>query len=157
MSRDASSTPFSARGSRRRRMTARAIGSALALAVVASACSNSGAEDATEQLMTQSAAGGSWTRSGDNRTLVLDDVSSSTVVFSDRPERRAGSVSTAGFVEAWADEFGDDPPNAAIVLTEGSDDADTVIATLSNPVYDAQRARCATTPCWWNPTPSREH
>ncbi len=137
MPHDASSTPFAIeRRSRRRSVVARSVGTALALAVVASACNSSGAEGATEQLMTQSAAGGSWTRSGDDHTLVLTDVSTSTVVFSDRPERRAGSVSTAAFVEAWADEFGDDPPNAAIVLTEGSDDADTVIATLSNPVYD---------------------
>lgn len=115
---------------------ARSVGVALAVAVLAAGCSSSGTDDAAEQLMSQTATGGTWTSSGDDHTLTLTDVSASTVVFTDRPERRAGSVSTAAFVDAWADEFGDDPPNAAIVLSEGPDEADTAIVTLSNPVYD---------------------
>jgi len=48
-------------------------------------------------------------------SLTLTGVSEHTGWFSDRPERLAGQVATAGFVSLWDEgynSFADDPPNA---------------------------------------------
>ena len=53
--------------------------------------------------------------------------------FTDRPERRAGKESLEEFVAGWDRRFGDDPPNAALVLDRADEDADTVVLELSDP------------------------
>lgn len=109
-----------------------------ALAVLAAACTSgsSGSSGDAQQLMSQTAASGSWTRTGDTHTLILNDVSPSTVVFTERPERSAESIPTASLVSSWGDAFGDDPPNAAVVLSDADESADTIVATLHHPRYD---------------------
>ena len=68
--------------------------------------------------------------------LTLDDVSSVTTFFSDRPERIAGNMRTADFVPFWSDgknSFLSDPPNADISILEGST-LHQIIAVLRDPV-----------------------
>ena len=53
--------------------------------------------------------------------LTLHDVSSTTLFFSDRPERIAGNMKTSAFVPFWStgkDSFLSDPPNADISILE---------------------------------------
>lgn len=68
--------------------------------------------------------------------LTLDDVSSVTTFFSDRPERIAGNMRTADFVSFWSDgknSFLSDPPNADISILEGST-LHQITAVLRDPV-----------------------
>jgi hypothetical protein len=82
-------------------------------------------------LFVQSAEGARY-REG---RLTLDNVSPSTIFFSDRPERVAGHVTTADFLHSWnegKDSFEKDPPNAVLsVLTKG--EVKNVVVTLRNP------------------------
>ena len=58
-------------------------------------------------------------------TLTLQDVSPSTLYFSDRPERVVGHMTTGQFVEQWAEgpnSFPEDPPNAVLSYVEVGDD-----------------------------------
>lgn len=69
--------------------------------------------------------------------LTLRGVSPQTVYFSDRPERVAGGVANKAFLDGLGFS-NENPPNAAIVLTEPkSADSDVIVVTLANPVYDA--------------------
>jgi hypothetical protein len=68
-------------------------------------------------------------------TLTLVGVSPVTVMFTDRPERIAGNMSTARFVPFWSegkDSFLKDPPNADISIVEGGN-MRQVVATLEKP------------------------
>jgi len=68
--------------------------------------------------------------------LTLDDVSSVTTFFSDRPQRIAGNMRTADFVPFWSEgknSFLSDPPNADISILEGST-LHQIIAVLHDPV-----------------------
>jgi len=67
--------------------------------------------------------------------LTLEGVSSTTLFFSDRPERIAGNMKTAAFVPFWStgkDSFLSDPPNADISILEG-DKLRQVVAVLQAP------------------------
>jgi len=62
--------------------------------------------------------------------LTLKGVNPVTVMFSDRPERVAGHMTTARFVPFWSegkDSFLKDPPNATLSFLEGKDMADAVV------------------------------
>ena len=53
----------------------------------------------------------------DESTLTLQDVSPSTLYFSDRPERVVGHMTTEQFVDQWSEgpnSFLEDPPNAVL-------------------------------------------
>jgi hypothetical protein len=68
--------------------------------------------------------------------LNLDSVSSTTLFFTDRPERIAGNMRTTAFVPFWStgkDSFLSDPPNADISILEG-DKLRQVVAVLQAPV-----------------------
>lgn len=68
--------------------------------------------------------------------LTLQGVSPVTVFFSDRPERIAGNMRTAGFVPFWSEgkqSFLSDPPNADISLFDGKS-LRQVVAVLQSPV-----------------------
>ena len=68
--------------------------------------------------------------------LTLDDVSSVTTFFSDRPQRIAGNMRTADFVPFWSEgknSFLSDPPNADISILEGAT-LHQIIAILRDPV-----------------------
>src|SRR5262245_6931592 len=68
--------------------------------------------------------------------LTLDSISSTTLFFSDRPERIAGNMKTSAFVPFWSkgkDSFLSDPPNADISILEG-DQLRQVVVVLQTPV-----------------------
>jgi len=67
--------------------------------------------------------------------LTLGGVSSTTLFFSDRPERIAGNMKTAAFVPFWStgkDSFLKDPPNADVSILEG-DKLQQVVVVLQSP------------------------
>ena len=69
-------------------------------------------------------------------TLTLNDIGSSVIYFSDRPNRTVGTIATADFIEQFAAAATDDPPNAALVAKVG--DADAIfVFELYSPAYDA--------------------
>jgi hypothetical protein len=66
----------------------------------------------------------------DGKTLALDGVAKSAIVFSDRPARRAGYMHLADLVALWSTgSFAKDPPNATIsaFAQDGAQLADAVI------------------------------
>jgi hypothetical protein len=73
-------------------------------------------------------------------TLEMSNVSDSTILFSDRPDRIVSSVSTSDFTGNWTtgpNSFAADAPNAALV-TENTQtgELDTAIIELFNPMYN---------------------
>ena len=71
-------------------------------------------------------------------TLVLFAADRHTVWFSDRPARLSGTLDTADLVDDWAGfGFVADPPTVAVVLHEAGGSADTLVAEVSEPAYDA--------------------
>lgn len=74
---------------------------------------------------------------GEDR-LTLRGVNPVTVMFSDRPERIAGHMTTSHFVPFWgegADSFLKDPPNATLSFLENRELADAVVE-LRDPVLE---------------------
>jgi hypothetical protein len=58
----------------------------------------------------------------EGNTLTMNDVSSNSIVFADRPVRAAGHVLTEDFLKEWdegGDSFAHDPPNATISVLGG--------------------------------------
>ena len=67
--------------------------------------------------------------------LTLEGVSSTTLFFTDRPERIAGNMKTTSFIPFWStgkDSFLKDPPNADISSVEG-DKLRQVVVVLQAP------------------------
>ena len=67
--------------------------------------------------------------------LTLDGISSTTLFFSDRPERIAGNMKTTAFVPFWStgkDSFLKDPPNADLSILEG-DKLRQIVVVLQAP------------------------
>jgi hypothetical protein len=84
-------------------------------------------------LFVQTAKGMSFDKS--TNKLTLDGISSSTLFFSDRPERIAGNMKTTAFVPFWSkgkDSFLKDPPNADVSILEG-DKLQQIVAVLQSP------------------------
>src|SRR5207244_2796375 len=90
-------------------------------------------------MFVQAAASGTFKPTGAGRYLLrLHAVARGTVHYTDRPERRAGKVSTGRFLQALG--FGrNDPPNAAIVATRSDGSQDTLVVELTQPRYSAAR------------------
>jgi hypothetical protein len=68
--------------------------------------------------------------------LTLKGVNPVTVMFSDRPDRIAGHMTTERFIPFWSegkDSFLKDPPNAALAFLE-DDDAEDAVVVLRDPV-----------------------
>jgi hypothetical protein len=85
-------------------------------------------------LFVQTAKGMTFDKS--TNKLTLDGISSTTLFFSDRPERIAGNMKTAAFVPFWStgkDSFLSDPPNADVSILEG-DKLRQVVVVLQAPV-----------------------
>ena len=85
-------------------------------------------EPEPEWLMVMNAETGQFQPAGDSYTLTLDGVDEEMLAFTDRPERQAHTWDTSAFLDYWANEFGDDPPNAVV-----SADGVRVAVTLSDP------------------------
>ena len=67
-------------------------------------------------------------------TLVVNNINPVTTLFDERPQRQAGTLSTATFTANFATTFGADPPNAAVtILGETGHHSTLLIVTLSNP------------------------
>ncbi len=76
--------------------------------------------------------------SPDTYTFTLNNVWSDTLYFADRPSRVTGIMSTESFVEMSSLFNPENPPNAAIVLSDPRfGDQDVVIGVLTNPQYNA--------------------
>jgi hypothetical protein len=92
------------------------------------------------ELFTQTAHSGSLTAvpgEDDVFTLTLDDPAPNVTVFTDRPVRSANTEPLKDFVESWDSRgFEEVPPNAALVLDEAPDDADTAVYTIADPKLD---------------------
>jgi hypothetical protein len=76
--------------------------------------------------------------------LTLHDLAPSTVMFSDRPTRIAGHLTTKQFVEGWGhgeNSFLDDPPNAVLSFLGGEQEEapEDVVLTLTNPRLEWER------------------
>lgn len=72
-------------------------------------------------------------------TLTISNASAQTLYFANRPGRMTGAVPTDTFVSGFGALFGDVLPNASLVghATEGADDEEVLIVTLSDPTWDA--------------------
>lgn len=101
-------------------------------------------------LFIQSAMNGSLVpdhknNSGDgNGTLVLtlNNISSQTIAFSDRPQRVLKEFDTPAFVDKWGakkESFAADPPNAALVINQATQNQEdrhgVIVIELLNPVF----------------------
>ena len=78
--------------------------------------------EAEQSMFVQTAHG----MSSDGTTLTLNEVTPSTLYFSDRPQRVVGHMTTADFVELWGagdNSFEEDPPNAVLAFLEPGDQA----------------------------------
>ena len=75
-------------------------------------------------------------------TFRLVKVSQQTLYFSDRPERLAGHLTMADYFKEWTaaagkDNFGADPPNAALSVYEpGQANNTLVVVKITKPVVD---------------------
>jgi hypothetical protein len=73
----------------------------------------------------------------DGATLTLQEVTPSTLYFSDRPQRIVGHMGTADFVELWGEgdnSFEEDPPNAVLAFLEPGDDVpEDVVVVIREP------------------------
>lgn len=101
--------------------------------------SGTGAEDRgpgeESWLFAQSAANASLEPHGDGALLVLSGLSPVTVGFTDRPDRDSRSLDSSWFLTRWDTLFGDDPPNAALVLPD--EDERTIVVTIAEARYGA--------------------
>jgi hypothetical protein len=79
---------------------------------------------------------------GQNGAFTLQGLAPSTLMFSDRPERIVGHLTTAQFVEGWGhgeNSFQEDPPNAVLsFLEEGDEVPEDVVVTITNPRLEGQ-------------------
>ncbi len=69
------------------------------------------------------------TKTSDGFKLTLNDVNGKTLYFSNRPLRKAGSLSTERFMNNWirpSSSFQQVPPNAAIIFDEMPIDKDAI-------------------------------
>ena len=75
-------------------------------------------------------------------TFRLVKVNQQTLFFSDRPQRIAGHVKMADYLQEWTakagkDNFGADPPNAVLSIYQpGQPENTLVVVKITNPVVD---------------------
>jgi len=90
--------------------------------------------EAEQSMFVQTARG----ITSDGRTLTLNEVTPSTLYFSDRPKRIVGHMATSDFIDLWAageNSFEADPPNAVLAFLEPGDDVteDAVVVIPAPP------------------------
>ena len=113
---------------------------AAALSLAACATTSTTSSDTPQLMFVQSAE--DLKVDAAKSTLRLVKVSQQTLYFSDRPERLAGHVKMADYLKEWTaaagkDNFGANPPNAALSVYEpGRPNNTLVIVKLTNPVVD---------------------
>ena len=94
---------------------------------------------AEQSMFVQTAQGAT----SDGSTLTLNEVTPSTLYFSDRPKRVVGHMTTADFVDLWGEgenSFEEDPPNAVLAFLEPDDEApeDAVVVIQQPRLRDGQ-------------------
>ncbi len=78
------------------------------------------------------------------KTLRLVNVNQQTLYFSDRPNRIAGNITMAAYMDEWKsgegpDNFSNDPPNATISIYEpGRQDNTIAVVEISHPVIEGK-------------------
>jgi hypothetical protein len=76
-------------------------------------------------------------------TLTMNDVSSNSIVFADRPVRAAGHVLTKDFLKEWdegVNSFAHDPPNATLsVLGADGTSVEDAVVVLKSPKLDGNK------------------
>ncbi len=89
--------------------------------------------EAEQSMFVQTAHG----MTSDGNTLTLNEVTPSTLYFSDRPKRIVGHMTTADFVDLWGEgnnSFEGDPPNAVLAFLEPGDQApDDAVVVINAP------------------------
>ena len=71
----------------------------------------------------------------DKYLLTLNNISPSTIYFSDRPERVSGQASMQDFLDGLG--FSEsNPPNAAIEVLKADNTSDVLVVELFSPIYD---------------------
>jgi hypothetical protein len=74
----------------------------------------------------------------DGATVTLQDVTSATLYFSDRPQRVVGHMATADFVDLWDEgdnSFAVDPPNAVLAFVQADAEAPAdAVVVIEQPV-----------------------
>ena len=78
---------------------------------------------------------GTITPNQDGYEIRLQSVRSTTMIFTDRPEREADVIQTQAFFDQWAANFADNPPNAVLSGTY-QDLVEETAFTLYDPIYD---------------------
>ncbi len=129
-----SDTLRAAPGPSRRQLIAGATGLAGALLGQRAAFAQDASAANADFLFVQTAD--SMAFAADRNRLTLHDVGPTTLFFSDRPDRIAGTMTTESFVPFWSegkDSFLSDPPNADISILEDGTLRQTV-AVLKDPV-----------------------
>lgn len=92
--------------------------------------------DTTTHIFVQEGTNGSFINDGsDNYTLTMTDVVPYTVFIADRPSRDVGLVPTDAFLIGF-DFSVNNPPNAAIILSDENETSDMVAVELTDPQYD---------------------
>jgi hypothetical protein len=113
---------------------------AAALSLAACATTSTTSSDTPQLMFVQSAE--DLKVDAAKSTLRLVKVSQQTLYFSDRPQRLAGHLKMADYLKEWTaaagkDNFGADPPNAALSVYEpGQPNNTLVVVKITNPVVD---------------------
>jgi hypothetical protein len=100
----------------------------------ASAEDNLPGDDQVQYLFVQNAKGVSFAEG----KMTLKDINDITILFSDRPDRIAGHMTTADFARNWnmgKDSFKIDNPNAALAIF-GEKEPNDAVVELSDPVLE---------------------
>jgi hypothetical protein len=122
---------------RREILTAAALVGPLSLAIkTAQAAESQGTQDTADFLFVQNARAISYA----DGKLTLNGVNPATIMFSDRPDRIAGHMTTGRFVPFWGegkDSFLKDPPNATLSFLEDKGMGDAVVV-LRDPVLEGE-------------------
>lgn len=107
---------------------------ALAASVVAISAWERRPSSETSWLFTHTSDTGSLASKSDGTfTLTLSGISPRVIAFSDRPERDATIISTAGLIHTWPTLFKDSAPNAVLVEHLADGDTRSLPLTLLNP------------------------
>lgn len=93
--------------------------------------------DSAAFLFVQTFTSGTWVPAGEDEfTLTLNGVATTTIYFSERPDRVVGLMPTIDLLDSLGFTE-DDPPNAALVLQLAEGDQEVLIIELIDPDYDA--------------------
>lgn len=92
-------------------------------------------------LYVQTGRSGTWKRKGSNYELTIDGVAPNIIAFTDRPDRDVQTQRLSTWLRKFPIQGKKNPPNAAIVVPNGSGGEKTLIVELSKGTYDAPSDR----------------